>query len=150
MDLLSVVAHEIGLHLGFGEDDSTPVMAMNLPAGVRHVPQPQVTLPGTVAPPQTIVPVANIKPVVAPPVDAPLAPVATSIPSSPQPAADESIPFMRASHAKRVRRGELAVPVDQSASNVGRLIHQVDARRQGQSKESLPLHDLALEKLMDQ
>jgi hypothetical protein len=48
MDLLSVVAHEIGLHLGFGEDSGTAVMAQYLPAGVRHVPLPQ-TAPSAVA-----------------------------------------------------------------------------------------------------
>ena len=37
-DLLSVVAHEMGHELGFGDDDGTQVMAEYLPVGVRHIP----------------------------------------------------------------------------------------------------------------
>jgi len=38
VDLLSVVAHEMGHELGFGDDDGNDVMNEYLPVGVRHVP----------------------------------------------------------------------------------------------------------------
>ena len=38
MDLLSVVAHEMGHELGFGHDDGDDVMNASLAVGVRHVP----------------------------------------------------------------------------------------------------------------
>ena len=66
MDLLSVVAHEIGLHLGFGENDGTVVMAQYLPAGVRHVPLPQATLPTASTLAQMIANSSNLVPISGP------------------------------------------------------------------------------------
>jgi hypothetical protein len=108
MDLLSVVAHEIGLHLGFGEDDGTAVMAQYLPAGV------------------------------------------TSTTTSPQTTSPETIPVVRAGHARHLHRGRQAVPVHQSATPAGRAVHQVDSSRHGQSLDGSPLHDLALEQVLTQ
>jgi hypothetical protein len=48
IDLLSVVAHEMGHLLGFGHDDGSDVMLEALEAGVRHVPVPKPMVAATV------------------------------------------------------------------------------------------------------
>ena len=50
MDLLSVVAHELGHELGFADDNGDDVMNEALPAGVRHVPLPRAMLATTIMP----------------------------------------------------------------------------------------------------
>jgi hypothetical protein len=45
IDLLSVVAHELGHLLGYGEDDGNDVMGEYLAPGVRHVPVAAVSIP---------------------------------------------------------------------------------------------------------
>jgi hypothetical protein len=120
MDLLSVVAHELGHQLGFGEDDGTAVMAMYLPAGVRHVPLPVATQPTPDTPAPIAVAAPSIQPVVTASVGVPAAPVVTSITTVPQATAPELIPAVQASHTRHHRGGQQTVRVHQAASQTAR------------------------------
>src|SRR5262249_13707799 len=116
MDLLSVIAHEIGHHLGLGEDDGTAVMAQCLPAGVRHWPLAETTLPtaGSLSP--AIVAVPSVRPDAAMLVGAPASPATTPMTTLPQTTSPETIPVVRAGHARHLHRGRQAVAVHQSAA----------------------------------
>jgi YDG domain len=151
VDLLTVVAHELGHELGLGDDTGNDLMGEYLPVGVRRTPDPSLLrVVAAPAPAPTVVTVPAAQLIAARSVGAPAGPVVTQSTVVPQLTSAETIPAVRASHSRRHRQGQQAVQVHQAASHAGRVIHQADTNRHGQSLDGSPLHDLALEQVLAQ
>jgi uncharacterized delta-60 repeat protein len=135
MDLLSVVAHEMGHELGFAHDDGADVMNEALPPGVRRVPAPVLGSP-------------------APRVLAPMVAAALSRQrdgaTTAQSTWPEAIPVVRPGQPRQVRLATHASLAQQSPFHGQWVTHQGDPTHQGRLLDGTLRHDLALEKLLDQ